>query len=151
MIVPSYKIATATCEAAGKGLFVTEPVSRGSVICAPDKIDRVYSLAEKAKFTPDEDASSIRWFERNYTVSLDWPDECYINHSFEPSGLWHLGFVFAARDLEAGEEVTVDYCLIVDDGEVLPFKDEATGREIVGMGWRENMLHGAKMLRQLFE
>ncbi len=149
MIIPSYKIETATFKEAGKGMFLMEAVKRGSVLCAPDKIERVYQLEDKAAFNPDEEAASVRWFERYYTVSHDWPDECFINHSFTPTGLWHLGFIFARDDYPIGTELTVDYRLIVDDGEILPFKDLATGKEIVGLNWRDNILHGAKLLQEL--
>lgn len=144
MIVPPYKIAPATHPEAGKGLFVTAPVKKGSIICAPDKIDRVYSQAQKDAFGvgSPEDEASVRWFENYYTISTDWPDECYINHAFNPNGLWHLGFVFALRDIAVGEEITVDYRFLVGDGEKLPFNDIETGREIIGLPWRENLRLG---------
>ncbi|WP_269541786.1 SET domain-containing protein-lysine N-methyltransferase [Cerasicoccus fimbriatus] len=141
MIIPPYRIDTATIVEAGKGLFLEGPVKAGTVIVSPDKIDRVYTRAELDGFGPGspEDDASVRWFEGYYTVSLDWPDECYINHSFSPNGLWHLGFVFALRDIAPGEELTMDYRLIVGDGERLPFNDAATGEPIIGLPWRENL------------
>jgi len=69
--------------------------------------------------------------------------------SFEPSALWHLGFIFAAGDLAAGTEVTVDYQLVIGSGEVMPFKDSATGREIVGLSWADNPRNGASALLTL--
>lgn len=149
MILPRYTIRQATYAQAGKGLFIEESVARGRVVCAPDQINTVYGAADKEKFTAEEDAASVRWFESYYTVSLDWPDECYINHSFSPTGLWHLGFVFAMDDLPAGTEITVDYRFIVDDGEHLPFKDEATGRDIVGLPWRENLVQSTRLLSDI--
>ena len=59
--------------------------------------------------------STVRWFEDRFTTTPEWPDECYVNHSFAPNGVWHLGFIFAARELEPGEELTYDYRLTVDD------------------------------------
>ena len=61
--------------------------------------------------------ATVRWFEDRYTISDDWPDECFVNHSFTPSGLWHLGFVFATTRLEAGTEITVDYRHLLAPGQ----------------------------------
>lgn len=147
MIVPAYEIRTAT-HAHGRGLFLKERVARGRVLLAPDAIHRVYSQKERAALIPGsaEDEASVRWFETWHTVSTDWPDECYVNHSFNPSGLWHLGFVFALRDLEQGEEITVDYRFLIDDNEKLPFLDAETGHEIVGYTWQENLRKSTEQL-----
>lgn len=153
MILPKYRIAPSGIPGAGQGVFLDAPVAAGSVLVAPDKIDRLYSRAELDAFGPDspEDAASVRWFEDRYTVSLDWPDECFLNHSFEPNGLWHLGFVFAARDLEPGEELTIDYRLIVGDGERLPFDDAHTGQPIIGLPWQDNLRQTTAALAALFK
>ncbi|MDR2212060.1 MAG: SET domain-containing protein [Pseudomonadales bacterium] len=147
MIVPAYEIKRAV-HAHGKGLFLRQAVRKGQVLVAPDAINRVYNASERAALTPGspEDEASVRWFESYHTVSTDWPDDCYVNHSFTPSGLWHLGFIFATRDLDAGEEVTVDYRFLVDDHEVMPFLDTETGREIVGYSWAENLKRSTELL-----
>lgn len=150
MIVLRYQIQAAT-EASGKGVFLLEPAQRGQILVAPDKIDRIYSQSERDAF-PDgspEDTAAARWFESYHTASVDWPDDCYVNHSFEPTGLWHLGFVFANRDLPAGAEITVDYRFVVGDHERLPFRDAATGREIVGLPWSENLRQSTRLLAAL--
>ena len=72
-------------------------------------------------------ASTVRWFEDHYTVTPEWPDECYINHSFAPCGLWHLGFVFALDDLPAGTEITVDYRHLLAPGQEEDFRDSISG------------------------
>jgi hypothetical protein len=138
--VPAYEIHAAV-HAHGKGVFLREAVRKGQILVAPDAINRVYNAAERAALTPGsaEDDACVRWFESYHTVSTDWPDDCYVNHSFHPSGLWHLGFIFATRDLAAGDEITVDYRFLVDDNEVMPFRDAETGREIVGYPWAENL------------
>ena len=140
MIVPRYEIRPARF-AEGKGVFLLEPVRRGQVLVAPDAINKVYNGAERAALTPGsaEDEACVRWFESFHTVSTDWPDDCYVNHSFAPTGLWHLGFIFATRDLAIGEEVTADDRFLINDDEVLPFKDAETGRDIVGHRWADNL------------
>ena len=99
-------------------MFIDEPLARGRVLVAPDAIPAVHRFDEILA-QPDADSllpATVRWFEDRYTVTPEWPDECYINHAFAPNGLWHLGFVFAARDLAAGEEITVDYRHLLGEG-----------------------------------
>jgi hypothetical protein len=140
MIVPAYEIRPARL-AEGKGVFLQVAVQRGQVLVAPDAINKVYDGKQRATLVPGspEDEACVRWFEDYHTVSTDWPDDCYVNHSFKPSGLWHLGFIFAVRDLAPGDEVTVDYRFLINDKEVLPFRDAETDREIVGYTWKENL------------
>lgn len=150
MIVPKYEIRPARF-AEGKGVFLLESVKRGQILVAPDAINQVYNKEQRAALVPGspEDDACVRWFESFHTVSTDWPDDCYVNHSFNPSGLWHLGFIFATRDLNAGDEVTADYSFLVDDNEVMPFKDAETGREIVGYVWEDNLRISTELLLAL--
>lgn len=150
MILPAYEVRPAR-HAEGKGIFLLEPVARGRIVVAPDAINKVYNGAERAALVPGspEDDACVRWFEDYHTVSTDWPDDCYVNHSFSPSGLWHLGFIFALRDLQAGDELTVDYRFLVNDNEVLPFRDAETGLEIVGYTWEENLRLSTEQLAKL--
>jgi hypothetical protein len=140
MIVPAYEIRTAT-HAHGKGVFLKQAVKKGQVLLAPDAINKLYNEAERAALVPGspEDDACVRWFENWHTVSTDWPDDCYVNHSFNPTGLWHLGFIFAMRAMAAGDEVTVDYRFVINDNEKMPFLDAETGREIIGYTWEENL------------
>lgn len=151
MILPRYRIDTSTIPGAGRGVFVEEAVAPGRIVVAPDAIPRVYGWDELLAL-PDRDAAlaaSVRWFEDRFTVSLDWPDECYINHSFAPNGLWHLGFVFAARTLAPGEELTVDYRHLLGEGQRESFDDAHTGAPIVGWSWQESLSRSTKHLAEL--
>jgi hypothetical protein len=151
VIIPKYEVAASRIPSAGKGLFVAEDVAKGRVIIAPDNIHTVWPEAKLRQFAADsiEVESSVRWFEDWYSLTPEWSDECYVNHSFAPTALWHLGFIFAASDLAAGAEVTVDYRFVIGSGEVMPFKDSATGREIVGLSWADNLRSGAAALLTL--
>ena len=150
MIVPKYEIRPARF-AEGKGVFLLEGVKRGQILVAPDAINQVFNAEQRAALVPGsaEDEACVRWFESYHTVSTDWPDDCYVNHSFNPNGLWHLGFIFATRDLQAGDEVTADYRFLVDDNEVMPFKDAETGQEIVGYVWEDNLRISTELLLAL--
>lgn len=151
MILPQYRVDASRIPLAGKGLFLAEAVERGRVIIAPDNIHTVWPEAKLRQYPVDsiEAESSVRWFEDWYSLTPEWSDECYVNHSFEPTALWHLGFIFAGADLPAGTEVTVDYQLVIGSGERMPFLDSVTGREIVGLSWADNLRTSAARLLAL--
>jgi hypothetical protein len=152
MILPRYRIASSLIPQAGKGLFVEEAVERGRLIIAPDDIRKVYKWSD-VQARPDAAtalASTVRWFEDHYTITPEWPDECYVNHSFTPSGLWHLGFVFALGDLPAGTEITVDYRHLLAPGQEEEFRDSTSGEAIVGYAWHEAMARSTAQLHDLF-
>lgn len=151
MILPRYHIAPSRIPGAGKGLFLDEPVARGRLVTAPDDIRKVYKWSE-IEALPDGRAllaATVRWFEDRYTVSPEWPDECYINHSFTPCGLWHLGFVFALDDLAPGTEITVDYRHLLAPGQEEDFRDATTGEQIIGYGWAQSLALSTAQLQSL--
>ena len=150
MIVPRYRIDASRITGAGKGLFLEEPVNAGRIITAPDTIDKTFRI-EEVLARPELMHATARWFEDRYTISPDWPDECYINHSFEPSGLWHLGFVFAMHDLPAGTEITVDYRHLLPPGQEEDFIDTATGERIVGLSWYESLMTTTRALAHVLD
>lgn len=151
MILPQYHVAASSIPGAGKGLFLDEAIAAGGIIVAPDAIPRVYTMAELMAL-PDAESllpATVRWFEERYTATPEWPDECYINHGFAPTGLWHLGFVFARADLAAGTEITVDYRHLLAEGQDEVFADSVTGAKITGLPWRDSLLMTATELAQL--
>lgn len=152
MILPRYRIGESRIPQAGKGLFVDEAVARGRVILAPDNIHTVWPESKLRGYPADsvEVHSSVRWFEQHFSLTPEWSDECYVNHSFTPTALWHLGFVFALSDLDAGTEVTMDYRYVIGDGEQMPFRDSLTGEPIVGLPWNACVGQSALQLAQLF-
>ena len=153
MIRPRYRIAESTIPGAGRGLFLEEAVLRGAVIIAPDKVHTLMPEAQLRGYAEDsiEVQSSVRWFEDWVSLTPDWSDECYVNHSFAPTALWHLGFIFALDDLPAGSEVTMDYRLVIGSGERLPFNDALTGQPIVGLEWRDNLRSSTRTLLSLLD
>lgn len=153
MILLPYHIGPSLIAGAGQGLFLDEPLSRGRLITAPDAIPRVYTF-EDILALPQADKllpATVRWFEDRYTVTPEWPDECYINHAFNPSALWHLGFVFAAANLAAGTEITVDYRHLLAPGQEEDFRDAHSGERIVGFTWRESLRISTTALASLLD
>jgi len=151
MILPRYRIAASAIPGAGKGLFVDEFVAAGRIVTAPDAINQTHrwdDIMASPALSADLHAAA-RWFEDRYTVSPDWPDECYVNHSFEPTGLWHLGFIFAAKDLAQGTEITVDYRHLLAPGQEESFNDAASGEKITGLLWQESLAQSTRALAAL--
>lgn len=150
MLCVPYEIKDSLVPGAGKGLFSQAAIEAGRVITAPTAIDRTIPFQELQQ---DEDHPhadcSIRWFEDHCTIAPDWPDECYVNHSFTPNGLWHLGFIFALRAIELGEEITVDYRFLVGPGVRMPFLDSLTGQPIIGFSWEESLLRSSEAVYQV--
>ena len=132
-------------------MFLDEPVARGRVVTAPDAIPRVHTFDDVLAMPDAEQVlpATVRWFEDRYTVTPEWPDECYINHAFEPSALWHLGFVFAAVDLAAGAEITVDYRHLLAPGQQEDFHDASSGAPIIGFTWAESLRASTRALAAL--
>ena len=151
MILPRYHVAASSITGAGKGLFLEEPVAAGKLITAPDDIRKVYKWDDVLAQPNAEQllGATVRWFEDRYTITPEWPDECYINHSFAPCGLWHLGFVFALDDLPAGSEITVDYRHLLAPGQEEDFRDATSGRRIVGYSWQESLATSTAQLHAL--
>jgi hypothetical protein len=151
MILPRYQVAASAIDGAGKGLFLDEPIAAGTIIVAPDDVRKVYKWNELLAQPNSAELlyATVRWFDDGYTVTPEWPDECYINHSFEPTSLWHLGFVFAMSDLGPGAEITVDYRHLLAPGQSEEFNDSKTGRPIVGYTWAESLARSTSQLHSI--
>lgn len=151
MFTYKYRVAQSNIPGAGQGIFLETAVARGRVLVAPDRIDRMIRREQWEQLASDsiEAQSSARWFEDWYTLTPDWTDECYINHSSDPTGIWHLGFLFAARDLPAGTELTMDYRYVIGSGERASFACGETGEQVVGLDWTENLRSSAQRVLEL--
>jgi hypothetical protein len=146
-------VADSKIPQAGKGLFIDESVECGQILIYPNQKNQTITEAEFETLAADsmELQSSIRWFEDLYTVDLEWSLECYLNHSFSPNCLWHLGFVFALRDLNPGDELTIDYRVLLQAGSQLEYIDSITQKPIIGMQWREKMQFTSRHLVELLK
>ncbi|MGH8505197.1 MAG: SET domain-containing protein-lysine N-methyltransferase, partial [Stenotrophobium sp.] len=147
-IVPKYRVAPSRIAGAGQGLYLEQTVPSGAVIIAPDNVHTVWAESKLRQYPADsrEVESSVRWFEDYFSLTPEWSDECYVNHSFTPNAQWHLGFIFALDNLEADTEIVMDYRYVIGSGEELPFRDSVTGRSIVGLPWAECLRGSAQQL-----
>ena len=148
-----YLIQNSTLAGAGKGLFTEEDLKRGSIIIFPNQEHQLFDRAKWKTLAANsiEAISAIRWFEDIFSVDPEWSPESHLNHSFTPNAVWHLGFVFALRDIQVGEEIFINYGLLLDEDETLDFKDSITGREIQGLPYDVAIGLSAGQVAALFE
>lgn len=105
----------------GLGVFLLQPVRKGELIWRYDsRIDRVYAEEEVASL-PEHVQRYLRtystWHEGVKLWVLCGDNGRYFNHCDPPSTLSDaiaFGCDHAARDLDAGEELTSDYRTICD-------------------------------------
>ena len=77
MLSFEHSIEPSRIPGAGLGLFTRESVARGRVLVVPNQAHVLRSAPELAALPKDsiEHASSIRWFERVFTVDPEWSEE----------------------------------------------------------------------------
>ena len=140
---------------AGDGLFVTESVKKGQVVSIHAANSAILTQEqyqeEQRKGNELVVRSGIRWVGRYFLYAKEMPIESYLNHSDDPSLLYHCGVSFARRDLKPGDELTVDYTLFLAEDDVEGFLDANTGRELFGRPPKEALLASTKQLVDLLE
>jgi SET domain-containing protein len=143
------------CESkiAGSGLFLRSPAGKGAIVSIHAVDAQLLTQAEyqEAQRQGNELAirSGIRWVGRYFLHAKVMPVESYINHSDDPSLLYHCGISFARRNLHAGDELTIDYTTFLAEDDVEGFQDAATGRLLFGLPPREALLKSSQELVQL--
>lgn len=152
MLKFSFSIQQSSIKNAGSGLFTSENISKGKIIAFPNQKHTILTKEELSHYPEEsiEQRSSICWFEDVYTVDPSWTEESFLNHSFSPNAHWHLGFIFALKDISSGEEITIDYSFLLDKETTLEFLDSETGREIKGKSFKERMSESIDILGRLF-
>jgi hypothetical protein len=139
----------------GKGLFATELVPKGKIICFFSTGASVITEAEFLHAIRTGDHAIIRTGTRHagrfFTHGNAHEPYTFLNHSFTPNLLCHCGMVIARGDIPAGSELTIDYRTLVDDTNEGIYTDAATGIEIRGFSARETLLKTARELIDILE
>ena len=139
----------------GKALFAGEAIGRGTIVCSFTLGSEVTSEDEYvdgvAHGRQPVTRTGTRYAGRYFTFgNVDAPYN-FINHSFKPSLLCHCGVVLALRDLQGGDELTLDYRTLIDTTDVGLYHDAVTGREIRGLTAKATLLKTARELIALVE
>lgn len=95
---------------AGLGLFTSKEIKPKSIIAIP----------KNGLFTNDYDSikekqTAIRYCMNYYQYGSDVTPEDFLNHSVEPNCIYHCGILFAIKDINAGDELTIDYGIILPE------------------------------------
>src|SRR6476619_4801342 len=139
----------------GKALYAAERVRRGTIVCSftlgsevTTEDDYVRAVAELRQPVT---RTGTRYAGKYFTFGNADAPYNFVNHSFAPTLLCHCGVILARRDLEAGDEMTLDYRTLIDTTDVGIYNDAVSGREIRGLGARETILKTARDLIALVE
>ncbi len=165
MILADIEVRSSEIE--GRGVFLTKDIKKGTLLIIytygiselihKDYHDEVCRDIENSP-CPDIVDSSVRyvhdWFiYDNYSkhnCSFGGRDADFVNHSFNPSMIYHCGLCFAARDLKEGEELTVDYRLFLSE-DLQGFTDLKSGKDIRGISGRKAFILSLKKLNDIFK
>jgi hypothetical protein len=93
--------------------------------------------------------TAVRYVGKHYIYTDYIEDEDYMNHSENPTVLYHCGICFATKDLNLGDELTVNYRYYLAVNDVHRFTDVITGKEIDGYSPKEALLCSAIELVEL--
>src|SRR5690606_1324628 len=93
--------------------------------------------------------TGVRYVGKYFLYKDKIEDEEYINHSFDPNLLYHCGICFAARDIQEGEELSLDYKYIFAENDVTMFKDNETDIQVNGIPPKRALVETAKQLLEL--
>ena len=139
----------------GKGLFATEPIDRGRIICFFGIGTEVVTEKRFLEAVVKEEhlivRTGTRYAGHYYTVGNEDQPYTFLNHSFTPNLLCHCGVVVARQAIEAGTELTLDYRTLVDNTEIGTYHDAVSGKEIRGFSARETFLRTARELIEIVD
>ena len=139
----------------GKGLFAAESIERGKIVCFFAIGAWVITEERFLKAVTDSEHTIVRTGTRYagkfFTIGNESEPYTFLNHSFTPNLLCHCGIVIARKMIEIGEEMTLDYRMLVDDTEMGIYRDAASGREIRGFSARQTLLQTAREMIEIVE
>ena len=95
--------------------------------------------------------TATRLAGKYYTIGNEAEPYTFLNHSFTPNLLCHVGVVLARRDIAANEELTLDYRTLIDDTDIGIYSDAVSGREIRGYSARDTLLRTAAELTDILK
>ena len=137
----------------GQGLFASEPVPQGKIVCFfcinAQLIDEKRFLQAVASNEQPMVRTATRQAGKYYTHGNENEPYTFINHSFTPNLLCHVGTVIARRDIAPREELTLDYRTLIDDTDVGVYRDAISGKEIRGFSAKETLLRTARELIEI--
>lgn len=124
----------------GIGLVTKEFIRKGTIIFSfTNPYTKLITEEEYKNLINMGDANAIRTGCKvlpNYFVvyNSDEPNKCeFINHSFNPTMIYYFGLCIASRDINVGEELTLDYSFIVSESNKDTFIDSESNKWVTGI------------------
>ncbi len=137
----------------GLGLFTLEKIKKGRIIGNFSHNANVMTEEEYQKEQGIGNSliiqSAVRWAGKLFVYNSEIGNEDYINHSDDPNILYHCGLCFALKDIDAGEELTINYRYFLAENDVGAFMDAFTGEKIDGLSSKESLLRSSQELIKL--
>lgn len=148
------RIAPSRLPGAGLGAFSLQSVTRGTFLGIDlPQISWMISPQDALQLPRRERIQSWRHVEDicfRGGLGIDTPAN-YLNHSFEPNVLWHLGCYWACQDMEPEDEMLLDYRPLIDpmwNGRIV---DAASGLRLTGDEGKRALLQSARALVDLLQ
>jgi len=112
-------------EIVGCGVFATCSIPVGTIIWAPDSLDRFFTHSQVCRWPEAVREATMRYMyrDRKGRYVLGWDHARYVNHSFTPNCIiTPLGFTLVVRAIAVGDQILEDYGTlnIIEPFEPLP-------------------------------
>ncbi len=141
----------------GLGLFAVEKANKGKLLGVfaykADILTEQEYQEEQRKGNDVIIWSAVRWIGEIFLTGNSIGPEEHINHSCDPSTLYHCGLCFARRNIDIGDELTVDYKYFLAVDDVNKFADSQKNKSIIvdGLSPHEALIRSAKELVDLLD
>jgi len=137
------------------GLFAKQPIRKGAIIgfltIGVNIINENQYQDEQRKGNQLIIKTGARYAGRYFLYKNCVENEEYFNHSCEPNVLYHCGICFALRDINIGEELTINYQYLFAKDDATTFFDTENNRQVNGLEPSEALLQSAHELIQLLK
>jgi hypothetical protein len=109
----SPKVESRNSQIHGKGIFAISDISEGERIFVWS--GECYTDRKGAKQAQSEGKGTMQWDEDIFSVETDVQEDLYrVNHSCDPNTWMFDAFtVVARRNIPSGEEIVIDYSLLI--------------------------------------
>jgi len=96
----------------GIGLFAEEFIPKDTLVWKMSDLDLMLEK-EKFKFLPETAQEYLRkhgdWDKELRKITMSFDNDKFMNHSFTPNIRYDSQKTFAKRDIQIGEEMTINY------------------------------------------
>jgi uncharacterized protein len=144
----------------GLGLFAKKFIPAGSVV---GNMAHSCEYISEEEYCREQEAGNERVIQTGIRLAgsnfiynanresgkLLYLNEDFINHNEDPSLLYHCGLIFALRDVNPGDELTVNYKYFFSEHDATSFQDSRTGRQVYGLNSHEALLESTLELAKL--